>query len=112
VAYYGDKGTLVVDDKGWQVTVDGNVIETNPGSQMEMAHLQNFIDCVKARRRPNAEIEVGHISTSLCHLGNISQRLGRKLIWDGTTERFSGDEEANRMLRREYREPFVVPEQV
>src|SRR5262245_32023932 len=112
VAYYGDQGTLVVDDKGWQVTVDGKAVETNPGSQMEMPHIQNVIDCVKARRKPNAEIEVGHISTSICHLGNISQRLGRKLVWDGAGERFANDEEANRMLRREYRKPFVVPDQV
>ncbi len=113
VAYYGDKGTLVVDDKGWQVTApDGNVVETEPSSQMEMAHLQNFIDCVHDRRRPNADIEFGHISTSLCHLGNISQRLGRKLAWDGEAEKFPNDNEANQMLRREYRKPFVIPESV
>lgn len=112
VAYYGDQGTLVADDRGWQVTVDGKVVETNTGSQMEMPHVQNFIDCVKARRRPNAEIEAGHISTSLCHLGNISQRLGRKLRWDGDTERFPHDDEANKLLTRAYREPFVVPAKV
>ena len=112
VAYYGDQGTLVVDDKGWQVTVDGKVVESGPKSDMEMPHLQNFIDCVRDRRRPNADIEIGHISTSLCHLGNISQRLGRKLAWDGHAERFPHDDEANKLLRREYRKPFIVPESV
>jgi predicted dehydrogenase len=112
VAYCGDQGTLVVDDKGWQVTVDGKVVETGPGSQMEMPHLQNFIDCVKDRRRPNADIEIAHISTSLCHLGNISQRVGRKLAWDGAKEKFRHDDEANKLLGREYRRPFVVPDQV
>ena len=79
---------------------------------MEMPHLQNFIDCVRDRRRPNADIEIVHISTSLCHLGNISQRVGRKLLWDGATETFPHDDEANKLLRREYRKPFVVPETV
>ena len=112
VAFYGDKGTLVIDDKGWQVTVDGKVTDSSQGSQMEMVHLGNFIECVKNRRRPNADIEIGHYSTTLCHLGNIAQRLGRKLIWDGQKETFPHDGDANRLLTREYRKPFVVPEQV
>ncbi len=111
-AFYGDKGTLVIDDRGWQVTVDGKVVESGPGSDMESAHLQNFLDCVKDRRTPNADIEIGHISTSLCHLGNIAQRVGRKLVWDGAAERFPHDDNANRLLRRDYRKPFVVPEEV
>jgi predicted dehydrogenase len=112
VAYYGDNGTLVIDDRGWQLTVDGKVVESGDGSKMEMPHLQNFLDCVKARRRTNAPIDAGHISTTLCHLGNISQRLGRKLAWDSEAERFPHDEAANQYLRREYRKPFVVPDQV
>ena len=112
VAYYGDQETLVVDDKGWQVSVDGTIVESGQGSQMEMAHLQNFVDCVRDRRRANADIEIGHVSTSLCHLGNISQRLGRKLVWDATGERFVSDVDANRLLTREYRKPFVVSDQV
>ncbi len=111
VTFYGDQGTLASDDKGWQVTVDGKITDKQPGSQMEMAHLNNFIDCVKERRRPNADIEIGHRSTSLCHLGNIAQRLGRKLVWDGARERFPDDDEANRLLAREYRAPFVLPAQ-
>ena len=75
---------------------------------------QNFIDCVRSRDRDalRCEIEDGHLSTSLCHLANISYRTGRKLVFDSDTETFPGDEEANRFLRREYREPYVVPEQV
>jgi len=75
---------------------------------------QNFIDCVRSRNRDalRCEIEEGHLSTSLCHLANISYRTGRKLVFDSETETFPGDGEANRLLRREYREPYVVPEQV
>ena len=75
---------------------------------------QNFIDCVRSRNRNalRCEIEDGHLSTSLCHLANISFRTGRKLVFDPDTETFPGDQEADRYLRREYREPYVVPDQV
>ncbi|UCD27792.1 MAG: gfo/Idh/MocA family oxidoreductase, partial [Planctomycetota bacterium] len=62
---------------------------------------------------PSADIEDGHISTVLCHLGNISYRLGgRKLIFDGKSEKFINDNEANRYLKRAPREPWVIPEKV
>jgi predicted dehydrogenase len=77
-------------------------------------HFENFIQCVRSRERANlnCEIEQGHLSTSLCHLANVSLRTGRKLTFDPKTETFPGDEEANRYLKREYREPYVVPDQV
>ena len=80
----------------------------------EVSHFQNFIDCVRSRKREDlhCEIEEGHLSTSLCHLANISFFTRRKLVFDPATETFPGDEEANRYLKREYREPYVVPEQV
>jgi len=92
--------------------VAGPEIPTLAGE--EVSHFQNFIDCVRSRRREDlyCEIEEGHLSTSLCHLANISFRTGRKLVFDPQTETFPGDQEANRFLRREYREPFVVPDQV
>ncbi|MNC99069.1 hypothetical protein D3C83_172290 [compost metagenome] len=64
------------------------------------------------RAKLNCEVEEGHLSTSLCHLANVSLRTGRKLTFDPKTETFPGDEEANRFLRRQYREPYVVPDQV
>ena len=77
-------------------------------------HFQNFIDCVRSRKREDlhCEIEQGHLSTSLCHLANISYRVGRKLDFDPDTETFPGDDEANALLTREYREPYVVPDEV
>jgi len=80
----------------------------------EGSHFENFIQCVKSRDRGklNCEIEEGHLSTSLCHLANISLRTGRKLTFDPQTETFPGDDDANRLLRRQYREPYVVPDQV
>jgi predicted dehydrogenase len=80
----------------------------------EVSHFQNFIDCVRSRKRDHlaCEIEQGHLSTSLCHLANIAFRTGRKLTFDPATETFPGDGEANRYLTRTYREPYVLPDQV
>ena len=80
----------------------------------EVSHFENFINCVRSRKRQDlhCEIEEGHLSTSLCHLANIALFTGRKLVFDPETETFPGDEEANRFLRREYRDPYVVPEEV
>ena len=79
-----------------------------------VSQFQNFIDCVRSRKRDDlhCEIEEGHLSTSLCHLANISFRTGRKLVFDPETESFPSDEAANRLLRREYRKPYVVPDRV
>jgi hypothetical protein len=75
--------------------------------------VDNFFECMVSRERPTADIEEGHRSTLLCQLANISYRLGgRKLRFDGATETFRDDPEANRFLKRGYREPWVVPEVV
>lgn len=80
----------------------------------ETSHFQNFIDCVRSRKREDLHCEIGegHLSTALCHLANISFRVGRKLVFDPGTETFPGDPEASRLLTRQYREPYVVPDQV
>ena len=77
-------------------------------------HFANFIDAVRKRdpKILTAPVEEGAISAGLCHLGNIAYRLGRTLTFDPKTETFPGDAEANKMLTRPYRKPFVVPEKV
>ena len=62
--------------------------------------------------RPNADIEEGHKSTRMCHLGNISFRTGRAIRFDAQTETCVGDADANRLLGRSYRAPFAVPKTV
>ncbi|MBC7816656.1 MAG: Gfo/Idh/MocA family oxidoreductase [Planctomycetaceae bacterium] len=69
-------------------------------------HMENFFDGVRSRKPPVCEAEIGHRSASVCHLGVISLRLGRKLQWDPQAEQFVGDEEANRWLTRELRKPW------
>lgn len=71
-------------------------------------HYRNFFDCVRSREEPIEPVEVGHRTASVCHLGNIAMQLKRKLRWDPQAERFIDDDEANRMLRRPYREPWSL----
>ena len=74
--------------------------------------MANFVDCIRSRQRPNADIEEGHYSTLLAHYGNLAYRTGRKLTIDPNTEGFVEDPEANALVRRTYREPYAVPEKV
>src|SRR5207253_7330908 len=69
-------------------------------------HARNFLDCVKSRKPTNCPVEVGHRSTTATLVAKIAFRLGRHLTWDGKTEKFSHDEEANRMLAYDYRAPW------
>jgi predicted dehydrogenase len=107
VTLYGENGTLVFDRKGWHV-IDG-VEASDRASDHERPHLRNFLDAVKAHRRPNADVEEGHKSTRLCHLGNIAFRVGRTLRFDAEQEAILGDAQANQLLGRSYRKPFQVP---
>ncbi|MBX9582601.1 MAG: Gfo/Idh/MocA family oxidoreductase [Gemmataceae bacterium] len=70
-------------------------------------HMKNFFDCVKTRKAPICDAQTGHRSVSVCHLGGIALRLGRKLAWDPAKEEFVGDKEANGMLAREQRKPWT-----
>jgi predicted dehydrogenase len=73
-------------------------------------HMQDFLLAVESRGRPVADIEQGHISSASCFLANIALEVGRTLTWDATREQVVGDEQANRLLRRPYRSPWVHPE--
>lgn len=113
----GTKGFMYVGrhGDGWQVfNENSEVIATTPGRQGDKEHQDNFIQCVRSRAKPAADVEQGHYSVLLCHLANIAGRVGnRKLIFDARTETFTDCPEANRFLKRAvYREPWVVPEKV
>lgn len=111
--YYGEKGTLVVGggDGGtfaepkaqrYEIPADGYQPYKSPG------HERDWVNCIRTRERPIMHIEAGHRVCTLCVLGNISYRLGRKLEWDPVRERCIGDEEANRMLARPNRAPWRI----
>jgi hypothetical protein len=70
--------------------------------------MSNFIECVKTRKLPVADAEIGHRSATVCHLGSIAIRTGRKLAWDPKTEQIANDKEASAMLTRIYRAPWTL----
>lgn len=111
VIFYGSEGYLVVDSyESWH-TVLGRKREPGPSASIGGDHYQNFIDAVRTRDRSllHCDIEEGHKSTVLGHLANISYRVGRSLNFDPKTETFVAGEDANALLTRDYRSPFVVP---
>ncbi|HWH67768.1 MAG TPA: hypothetical protein VNT26_00155, partial [Candidatus Sulfotelmatobacter sp.] len=72
-------------------------------------HMKDLLACITTRGKPVADIEQGHISTASCILANLSMKLGRSFTWDAAKGQIVGDEEANRLLRRPYRAPWVHP---
>ena len=90
----------------------GPVVTAEESTDAGQVHFENFLDSVRTRKPENlrAPIEEGHLSTALCHLGNISYRVGRSVKFDGSTEKFIGDEEADKLLSRTYRAPYVLPD--
>lgn len=86
----------------------------DPAAESQVSHFENFIAAMRSRKVEDlhADIEEGHLSTTLAQLATISYRLGRKLVFDPKTETVSGDAEANRMLTREYRKPYAFPDNV
>ncbi len=105
VAFYGDRGTLVVDRSGWKIYDRKDAASVN-ASNLLTPHLQNFVDCVRSRQTPAADVYTGHVSSSLGHLGNIAFRAGHEVNFDATRTTLEGDNKANALLdgpaRREW----------
>lgn len=116
IELYGTKGRMMMGRHGggWQAFgPDMQVIAQEYGRFPDDPHKQNFIDCLKSRERPNADVEIGHLSACLIHLASVSYRVGgHKLKYDANAERFLNDDDANALVKRHYREPYVIPENV
>ena len=78
------------------------------GSDQNLSHTRNFLECIKTRKKPNSDVEIGHASTAAAHLGNVAYRAGVKIKWDAKAERVTNDAKANEFLTREYRGPWKV----
>ncbi len=102
---------------GWQVFIRPK--DRKPAVKAEMygrhpdpEHKENFIRCIRTRQLPNADIEQGHRSVLLSHLGHISYRVGRKLLIDRATEKIVDDPDAMKLYKRQGRKPWLIPEEV
>jgi hypothetical protein len=115
-------GATFVGQRG-QISIDRGSAKTEPHDlaaelfdgndrprDVREHHLQDWIDCLHSRKRPAADVEIGHRSATICHLGNIARWLNRKLHWDPGREIFTEDDAANALIAREPREGFWLHE--
>jgi predicted dehydrogenase len=95
---------------GWQVTTSGGkVVDQMFGRPGDEPHAVNFLECVKTRKTPTADVAIAHKSISLVHTANIAHRIGNQTVqYDGATEKFLGNEAANALLGREYRAGYAI----
>jgi predicted dehydrogenase len=118
IEIYGSEAMMILGRHGcgWQVfgrqkNRQPVVVDQMHGRFPDKWHHENFINCVRSRSTPNSDIEEGHRSALICHAANISYRIGNKqLELDAKTERFVNNNDANTLLKYEYRAPFTVPE--
>ncbi len=120
IEIFGSEGLMIVGRHGggWQVfdrpQREQPVVKAQGNGKFpDPEHKENFLQCLRSRAQPNADVEKGHRTALMIHLANISYRLGGvKLTFDGQTEQIVGNDEAMKLYRREYRAPYEVPEQV
>jgi predicted dehydrogenase len=116
--FYGEDGEMKISRNGFAAFPRELVTDPpdpaaaalwNREGVVARPHLQNWLDCIKTRGRPNAPVEVGHRSVTICHLANIARELGRKLRWDPAAETFPDDQEARTLLDRPRRAGWELP---
>lgn len=114
--FIGDKGKIIINRNSYKVDpaelADGPLENPKVALAKSDNHMQNWVDCIKSGKRPIADVEIGHRSATVCHLGNIARLLGRRLHWDPKSEQFRGDEEANALVDRKRRKQYDLPDQV
>ncbi|MCZ6792100.1 MAG: Gfo/Idh/MocA family oxidoreductase [Planctomycetota bacterium] len=113
-AIYGENGYVVVGNGRWRAfdsqgkpTGDGG--ESINRTHHDPPHKRNFLECIRSRKKPVCDIEIGHVTSTLCHTGNAAWRVGRKLAFDPRAQDFGRDEEANRLVTRTYRKKWSLP---
>ena len=116
IQFHGTDGTLYLDRGGFEVFPEEKRMAAIKGgsSDQHWPHVQDFLRCLKTRDRCVSDVETGHTSTVVCHLGNIALKVGRKLYWDAAREIITDkagrpDSEANALLGREYRKGYELP---
>jgi predicted dehydrogenase len=116
----GENGVKFTGDNGWVFVSRGKIEASNPDllkTEFKSTdtrlyksdhHHNNWLDCIKSREKPICDVEIGHRSCTICHLGNIAMKLGRPLEWDPVKEDFVNDELASRLVRKPMRAPWQV----
>lgn len=112
--FEGENGTITVDRGKYTAEPESAAKEPIGPNETHLYesndHLGNWIDCIRSRKLPIADVEIGHRSCTACHLGNIARWTGRKLTWDPAAEKFVNDDNANTYVQRAMRAPYQLPE--
>ena len=111
ITFEGDNGWIRISRAGLDAS-DPALLDTPLPAGAERLyvsndHMANFFDCVRSRKAPVADVEAGHRSVTMCHLGSMAIRLGRPLRWDPAKEQIIGDDEAQSYVSREQRKPWT-----
>jgi hypothetical protein len=114
--FYGTKGQIFLSRRGKiEVRNESNAVvplDLKLEAQNDVAHVKNLVDAIRGNAKLNADALTGHLSTALCHLGNLATRFGRSLEFDPEKEQVVGDHEVNALVHREYREHWGTPKGV
>ena len=110
IAFYGTEATIIAERIGWEIFPEPRATKVKRMwenvEEPTRAHTINFVDCVRSRKPPNADIEIGHRGTSIALLGNIAMKTGQKLHWDPQKEDFENAPDASALLTRPLRKPW------
>jgi predicted dehydrogenase len=116
IEIYGTLGVMFLarHGGGWQVYgAKEQLIAQGGGIHPDKEHQINFIECIRSRKQPNANMEQSHMSATLVHMANIAYRIGNKqLLFDAATEKFVDNDEANKLVKKSYRENYQIPDRV
>jgi len=114
IEIYGSERMMTIGRHGggWIVAISGGkIVDKMYGRFPDAPHQKNFIECIKSRKRPNADVEVLHPSCSMLHLANIAHRVGNQTLkYDARAEKFVDNAPANRLVKRDYRKKYEIPE--
>ena len=112
--FEGDKGTIFVTRGKLEMTTGGEKVDAAklPVPDIKLyastSHHKNWLECIKSRKPPICDVEIGHRSATVCHLGNIALRTGAPIVWDPEKEEIVGDAEAAKLMTKEYRKPWKL----
>ncbi|HOK77560.1 MAG TPA: Gfo/Idh/MocA family oxidoreductase [Verrucomicrobiota bacterium] len=112
IEFYGTKASLRINRRGYTVFLEdarSEPLKVQDRGQ-DTQHKRNWLECIRSRKRPNADVELGHLGSIPGHLGNIAYRVGRRIVWDGQNETIPNDPDATALLGRTYRAPYLLPE--
>ena len=116
IEIYGTEGMMFLarHGGGWQVYgPKEKLIAQGGGIHPDKEHQINFIESIRSRKQPNASMEQSHLSATLVHMANIAYRIGnRQLVFDPATEKFVDNDEANKLVKKSYRENYQIPDKV